>query len=464
MKDRIYIKKIKINTCAEKTFAWHERQGAVLRLTPPWISLKPVSGTGRGLDRGVKITFKVKIFTIPVKWESEHIEYIKNELFRDRQLKGPFALWDHTHRFIKQTESICIMEDYIIYRLPFGFLTAPFHRFAQSELERMFTYRHNILKYDLENNMSRVSGRQILVSGASGLIGNALVPFLQTCGYKVLRLVRHKKNLEEDEIYWDPYAKEPDLAGAGKIDAVINLNGLDISRGRWTQEHKKRIMDSRLIPTRVLVKAIKRLQHAPSVFISASATGYYGDAEDTVLTEESDMGDLFISRLCYHWERAASLGLPEATRPVQLRTGIVLTPAGGALKRMLPVFRAGAGVRIGHGRQYMSWISMEDLLYAVLHILNTEQIRGPVNLTAPAPVTNALFSEALASVSGGKVLFCLPAPIVRILWGQMGKETLLASARVTPEKLLSTGFSFRHETIIQGLREMLGRYRQERWT
>jgi uncharacterized protein (TIGR01777 family) len=462
MKDRIYIKKTEISTCLDKVFAWHEREGAVLRLTPPWIRLKPVSRTGRGLDRGVKIVFEMNFFGIPLRWESEHIEYIKNKLFRDRQVRGPFASWEHTHRFVKLTPSTCMVEDYIAYRLPLGFLSSPFYRLAQSELERIFTYRHNILKLDLESHMPLIQGRKVVVSGASGLIGSALVPFLQTCGYKVLCLVRHKNNLGENEIYWNPYAGEPDLSCAGKIDAVINLNGLDISRGRWTQEHKQRIMDSRIIPTRMLVKAINRLQHAPSVFISASATGYYGDAGNIALTEGSDMGDFFISRLCHHWERAATVDLPDTTRPVQLRTGIVLTPAGGALKRMLPVFRAGAGVRFGHGRQYMSWISMEDLLRAVLHILNENRICGPVNLTAPNPVSNAVFSRTLAAVSGGKLVFPLPESIVKILWGQMGRETLLASARVKPEKLMSTGFSFRHETLMQALREMLGKYRQNR--
>ncbi len=457
MTHNVYIKRTKINIPVETLFAWHARDGAISRLTPPWAPLKMISRSGPGIQKGVKVAFRLSLFKIPMIWEAEHIDYQANKEFKDRQIKGPFSKWEHTHRFISDGRENSIMEDKVEFELPFGFLSRPFYGFARKEFERMFNYRHRVLKYDLEHHPDVLKKKRILISGASGTIGSVLVPFLRTCGHEVIRLVRKKENFLEDELFWDPYKGILDLEKAGPIDAVINLNGVDISRGRWTKKRKKQIIDSRIFPTRLLVEKMKDLDHKPAVFISSSAIGFYGESGDKVLNETADMGDCFISRVCRQWEEASMNARKAGIRTIQLRTGVVLTPAGGALARMELPFKTGCGVRLSHGRQYMSWISLDDAISGILYILSHDKIKGPVNLTAPNPVTNKTFSKTLADVFFKKVFFVLPGFAAKALWGQMGKETLLTSARVRPEKLLDNGFLFQHETLSLALKDMLGR-------
>ena len=353
------------------------------------------------------------------------------------------------------------MEDRVEFKLPFGFLSWPLYGFARKELKRMFSYRHRVLKYDLEQNRQKIKKR-VLISGASGAIGSELVPFLQTCGYEVIRLVRNSKNLSKDELFWDPYKSILELEKAGPIDAVINLNGMDISKGRWTKKQKQLIIDSRTIPTKLLVEKINALEKKPEVFISASAIGIYGKGE-------KNNSECFISSVCKQWETASinnqiyaqknnPTDIKKTTiRTVQLRIGVVLTPAGGALKKMALPFKTGLGVKLSHGRQYISWISMDDVLSGIFYILNNNKIKGAVNLTAPTPVTNKEFSTTLARVFSKKLLFTMPKFMVKLLWGQMGEETLLTSINVTPDKLLDSGFLFQHKTILPALKDMLGK-------
>ncbi|MCK5695681.1 MAG: TIGR01777 family oxidoreductase [Desulfobacula sp.] len=457
MSYNIYIKKSKIKTPVEILFSWHAVNGAISRLTPPWAPLKMISHKGKGIQKGVKIAFRLSIFKIPMIWEAQHIEYQENKLFKDRQIRGPFSKWEHTHRFTADGKENSTMEDILEFKLPFGFLSRPFYGFAKKEFERMFRYRHRVLKYDLEHHVDKIPKKRILISGASGTIGSTLVPFLRTCGHEVIRLVRKKDNLLEDELFWDPYKNILDLETAGHFDVVINLNGVDISRGRWTDKQRKKIVDSRIIPTRLLVKKMSNLNQKPGVFISSSAIGYYGEGKDKVLTEDSGMGDSFISRVCKQWEDASVNAQRSGIRTIQLRIGVVLTPAGGALARMELPFKMGCGVKLSHGRQYMSWISMDDTVSGILHILGHPELQGPVNLAAPNPVTNKEFSQTLAKIFSKKLFFTMPKFIALALWGEMGKETLLTSARVRPGKLLDNGFSFQHETLLPALKDMLGR-------
>ncbi|HKK90967.1 MAG TPA: TIGR01777 family oxidoreductase, partial [Desulfobacteraceae bacterium] len=231
----------------------------------------------------------------------------------------------------------------------------------------------------------------------------------------------------------------------------------DISRGKWTTRRKKEIFDSRVIPTRLLAEKTAGLDKKPELFISSSAIGFYGSRGSDCLTESDAWGSLFISRVCNEWEQEVTPSEKAGIRCVTLRTGVVLTPAGGALARMVLPFRAGCGPVIDQGRQYMSWISMDDTLSAILHIIADDTIKGPVNLTAPTPVTNKEFSRKLACVFATKARFSFPAAMVKRVWGQMGEETLLASARVKPEKLLATGFRFQHPSLFPALQDLLGR-------
>jgi uncharacterized protein (TIGR01777 family) len=457
MTDRIYTKKTTINVPVEQLFAWHARNGAILRLTPPWAPLKLISRIGRGIDKGVRVRFKMNLFKIPMIWEAEHIDYQENVLFRDQQTKGPFGKWVHTHLFHADGKNHSIMEDRVTFKLPLGFLSLPFYGHAKKELERVFEYRHRVLKHDLEHRGGKVKKQRILISGASGTIGSILVPFLRTCGHEVIRLVRNPSNLADDELYWDPYNNLLDMEKAGPIDAVINLNGVDISRGKWTDKQRRLIIDSRVRPTTLLAERIREMKNPPSVFISSSAIGLYGDGKDRVLTENDPRGESFISSVCDQWEAASLKAERAGIRIVQLRIGVVLTPAGGALARMMLPFSLGLGTRLSHGNQYMSWISMDDALGGILHILENQAITGPVNLTAPHPVANKAFTRSLGQVFSRPAFFVIPRWVAMGLWGHMGKETLLTSARVVPEKLLKNGFVFEHNELAPALKDLLGR-------
>ena len=457
MIQKIFTWKTSIHAPISKVFQWHSRDGAIQRLTPPWAPLHLVSRKGKGIDKGVEVRFRIKIFGIPMFWEAKHVDFKENELFRDRQTKGPFAFWEHSHLFESQAEDVTVMQDQVRFSLPLGVLSLPFYGYAQKELARMFSYRHEVLKYDVENRVGRGPKQRILISGASGTIGKALVPFLRTLGHEVIRLARDVNDASDDVLFWDPYKGVLDMAAAGPIDAVINLNGVDISRGRWTEKKRAVIMDSRQTPTRLLAEKMAGLANPPATFLSASAIGFYGQGGDTKLSEASGVGQSFISRVCEAWE-AASLTAKEAgIRTVHLRTGVVLTPAGGALQRMAGPFAFGLGTRLSHGRQYMSWISMEDMLGSIVHLLENKAVEGPVNLTAPEPVTNAEFTRTLARVLSRPAPFVLPKPFILALWGDMGKETLLASARVMPQELLDSGYRFVHTRLEPALRHLLGK-------
>ncbi|MBU0970045.1 MAG: TIGR01777 family oxidoreductase [Proteobacteria bacterium] len=457
MKERIFTKKTYINVPVGQLFAWHARNGAILRLTPPWAPLKLISRIGSGIDKGVKVRFRMRLFKIPMIWEAEHIDYQENILFQDHQTRGPFGKWVHTHLFHAQGENGSVMEDRVCFKLPFGFLSLPFYSHAEKQLARVFDYRHRVLKQDLERRADKVRKQRILISGASGTIGSSLVPFLRTCGHEVIRLVRNPSDLAEDTLFWDPYKNILDMEKAGPIDAVINLNGVDISRGKWTDVQKKQILDSRVCPTLFLAKKISQMAQPPDVFISSSAIGLYGDRKDQVLTEKDTKGDSFISHVCEQWEQASLKAMDAGIRTVQLRIGVVLTPAGGALARMVLPFSLGLGTRLSHGNQYMSWISMDDALGGILHILENRNLEGPVNLTAPHPVTNRDFTRTLGRVFGRPAFFVIPRRVALALWGDMGKETLLASARVVPEKLEKNGFVFEHYALTPALKDMLGK-------
>ncbi len=457
MKDHVYVKQTKINVPVETLFRWHTENDAVLRLTPPWVRLEPVHRSGDGIGKGVTVQFRLRVLGMPLTWESEHVQYRENNLFTDVQTKGPFTKWEHTHRFIPMADGdSTTMEDSIVFKLPFGLLSRPFYGIFRKKLERIFTYRHRVLKQDLEQYAFRTKRKRVLVSGASGTIGRMLVPFLRTCGHEVVRLVRKKGNLLPDEVAWDPYSGVLDLEAAGPVDAVINLNGADISKGRWTEKQKKRIIDSRVIPTRVLAEKISRLDRRPDVFLSASAVGFYGKGGEHILTEADPEGDFFISEVCSRWETASEAARQAGVRTVHLRTGIVLTPAGGALAKMLPPFRAGMGIVFAPGSQYMSWISVDDEIAAILFALENDSVSGPVNLTAPSPVTNRAFSKTLAGVFSKRVFLRMPRFMTKLIWGEMGKETLVASVRAEPRKLKDHGFSFRHTDLSGALRDVLG--------
>jgi uncharacterized protein (TIGR01777 family) len=284
---------------------------------------------------------------------------------------------------------------------------------------------------------------RILISGASGLIGSALVPSLESHGYEVARLVRRES--EANELHWDPTNPiPPDLVSG--FDAVIHLSGESIT-GRWTKAKKTRIRDSRVVSTTNLSEALAEADSPPKTFLCASATGYYGSRGDEVLTEDSPLGTGLLPEICQEWESATEPAAISGIRTANLRTGILLGREGGALKPMLLPFRLGLGGRIGSGRQWWSWIHIEDFVAAVHHILRNESVNGPVNIASPNAVTNAEFTKTLAGVLKRSAILPVPAFAARLALGELADEAVLASARVLPRKLNDSRFTFRHPEL-----------------
>ena len=295
----------------------------------------------------------------------------------------------------------------------------------------------------------------IAVSGSHGFIGSALVGSLPAAGHRVTPLVRGRSSVEGG-IAWNAEAAYVDTAKLEAIDAVVHLAGEPIP-GRWTPRKKARILESRVKGTRLIAEAISHLAKPPQVFVCASAIGYYGDRGEEILREESPSGGGFLAQVCREWEAATEPAAKKGIRVVNLRTGIVLGAGGGALAKMLTPFRMGVGGRIGSGRQYMSWIALDDLVGVVHHVLNTASLRGPVNAVAPDPVTNAEFTKTLGRVLSRPTIFPLPAFVVKLAFGQMGEEALLGSQRVEPARLQASGYKFRSPELEGTLRRAAGK-------
>jgi uncharacterized protein (TIGR01777 family) len=298
----------------------------------------------------------------------------------------------------------------------------------------------------------------VLVTGSTGLVGSALVRELSGRGHDVTRLVRPStEGGGTGEARWDPESGIVSLCKGRRMDAVVHLAGEKIAGLAWTPERKATIKDSRVKGTRILCESLLRLERPPATLVCASATGYYGDRGDEVLREESPPGTGFLAGVCREWEEATGEAARRGVRVVNLRIGMVLSAEGGALAKMLPAFRAGAGGRIGSGKQYMSWIALSDLVGVILYALATDSLAGPVNAVAPGSVTNREFTKALGRVLGRPTVAFLPAFAARLLFGEMADELLLAGARVEPAKLSASGYRFRFPELEGALRHVLGK-------
>ena len=462
MSAQLFVRRTRIELSAEEVFRWHARPGALERLTPPWAGVRVIERTG-GIANGGRVVLSMPVGPLHVRWVAEHRDYVEGRQFRDVQVEGPFARWEHTHRFEPDGPAACYLQDRIEYELPLGpvggWLGGPMVR---SMLDATFAYRHAVTVQDLAAHAAH-DGRplHVGVTGASGLIGSALVALLSTGGHRVTRLVRDRPRPEvENAMLWDPSTGrlEQFRSDLGPLDAVVHLAGESIAAGRWTPARKARIKESRIDGTRRLCESLARLAQPPQTLICASAIGYYGDRRSQTLDEESSPGSGFLAEVCREWEAATAPAHERGIRVVLLRIGVVLTAAGGALAQMLLPFQLGAGGRLGSGQQWMSWVSLDDVIVAMLHALRTESLDGPVNAVAPSPVTNAEFTRTLGRVLSRPTLFTVPAAVARLAFGEMADEALLASTRVTPTRLVSTGYVFRHPDLEGTLRHTLGRF------
>jgi uncharacterized protein len=431
----------------DEVFAWHARPGAITRLMPPWPPVQVEQEAGSVRDGQAVLRLPAGL-----RWVAAHQpgDYHPPHEFTDVLTSLPLAAvatWRHTHQFAPAGPRATRVTDVVQTPLPPGVLRP------------MFAYRHRQLAGDLA---AHTRARElcpdrltIAVTGSGGLIGTALTALLSTGGHQVIRLVRRPPR-HGGERHWDPDDPASDLLSG--VDAVIHLAGASIG-GRFTPGRKQEIRDSRVIPTRRLAELAAVTTPGLRAFVTASAIGIYGpDRGDEVLTETSARGDGFLADVVAGWEDATAPAAQAGLRIVQVRTGIVQSPRGGMLRLLCPLFEAGLGGRLGSGRQWLSWIGLDDLLDIYLRAVTDQVLSGPVNAVAPVPVRNAGYTATLASVLHRPAVLPVPAFGPRLLLGGEGARQIAeASQFVRPQRLIDAGHHFRHPGLAVALRHMLGR-------
>jgi uncharacterized protein (TIGR01777 family) len=485
----------------EALFAYHNGPGALQRLIPPWESVA-VESSDYSLEPGSTVVLKMKLGPIALRWVAVHGDFDPPNRFEDRQQSGPFAYWHHRHLFCegfcdgnvpektleidsaafqssdlaegKSAESgVSTLIDSIDYQVPLGKIGNFFGgQSVRRQLSAMFKYRHRVTRDDLmlfEKYPSQPLA--IAVSGATGLVGTELSGLLNLAGHRVVRLVRDPQEAtpgtgpivdvapanKGDTHAIAPWALDGQASRLEGVDAVIHLAGKSIADRRWTEEVKREIRDSRVVMTRQLCESIAKLDRPPKTLLCASAIGIYGDRGDEWLDEGATHADDFLGDVATQWEEACRPAIEAGIRVVNLRFGIILSPRGGALQKMLTPVKLGVGGRLGNGKQWWSWIGIDDVIGAIYHCLMTENLNGPVNIVAPNPTTNSEFTKTLGSILHRPTLIPAPATGLRIALGEMADALLLTSTRVNPQVLVETGYQFRHADLRSCLQHLLGR-------
>lgn len=436
----------------DDVFAWYARPGAFERLSPPWAPMRLVTEAGSLKDGRAELSLPGGL-----RWVAEHQAdcYDPPRRFVDTMGSAGLASlpariavrWRHIHEFEDLGDNRTRVIDRVQTPVP------------GAALRPMFIYRHRQLADDLAaHRLAAERGlapSTIAVTGSSGLVGSAVSAFLRTGGHRVIHLVRGTAH-GSDERQWNPGDPDPDLLAG--VDAVIHLAGASIA-GRFTDKHRNAVRDSRIGPTRRLAELLAQTADRPAVLVSASAVGYYGyDRGDEALTEASERGDGFLADVVEDWENATAPATQAGARVVRVRTGIVQSPRGGTLKLMRPLFSAGLGGRLGDGRQWLSWIGIDDLVDVYHRALWDTTLSGPVNAVAPQPVRNAEYTRTLAHVLRRPAVLPVPALGPRLLLGAQGaRELACASQRVIAQQLSQAGHRFRQPDLDDALRHLLGR-------
>lgn len=440
----------------DEVFAWHERPGAIRRLTPPFMAEVAVEPT-MGLRDGSRAELLLLGAPPPLnRWVAEHFDHNPPESFSDRAVRGPLPGWVHHHRFEDLGGSTRVRDD-VSFELPraaIGPARAVGTPIARAQLKRMFAYRHRQLLDDLEFAATHPSKPlRIAMTGSTGLIGRELDAFLRSLGHVVVPIVRGPG--ATGAIGWDPASGRIDEEALAAVDVVVHLAGKPIG-SRFTDAHKREIRSSRIGPTTRLAEVLARLD-GPRTLVSASGIGYYGADRPGWTREADEPGDDFLARVCVDWEAATVPAAQAGLRVVNVRTGIVLTPRGGSLAQQLPLFRAGIGGPLGDGTSWQSWISIDDIIGIYAHAVLDEGLRGPVNAAAPVPVTAREFATTLGAVLRRPALVPVPSFGPRLLLGTEGADQLaLASQRVSSAKVEASGYEFRQATLEEALRHVLG--------
>jgi len=448
-----------VDAPAERVFAWHEQAGAFERLSPPWADVRIVQREG-GIRDGARVVLEVRKGPVHVTGELRHRGFVAGREFQDEQVRGPFASYVHTHRFLPTESGGCLVQDEVAWDAPnqpgIDLFSTPV---IEREMGRLFPFRHERLRNDLDLH-GRYADRprlSVAISGASGFIGSALRHFLTSGGHRVVPMVRSRERVRDGAVYWNWRTGEIDREALAKVDAVVHLAGEPILGLRWTEDKKREILDSRVKGTELIARTMAELHSGPTTLVSGSGVHYYGDRGDEALTEGSSPGRGFLAEVTQAWEEATRRAERSGIRVVCIRTGFVLSPAGGALGAVLLPFKLGAGGRIGSGRQYLPWIDLDDQVGIIYHALMSDRVRGPLNLSAPHPVPQATFASTLGRVLGRPTVVPVPGLAIRALLGQMGEETLLQGQRARPRRTEESGYRFLYEDLEDSLRHQLGR-------
>ncbi len=447
---QVFESSVELPVSIEQAFAYHERDGALNRLIPPWESVAIESSDG-SIKPGSRVTLVMRVLGVPFRWRAEHGTYDPPNRFEDRSLAGPFAYWHHRHIFQSLGPQQTRLIDRVDYKVPLGtFGQAIGGAFVRRQLATMFNYRHRVTRDDLtmmaQNPMPPMT---IGVTGSNGLVGNELVNLLSLMGHQVFRAKRNGSGASTTFSLDRPN-------GWNDCDIVIHLAGKSIAEQRWSPRVKDELRDSRVTPTRTLCETLASQPKPPKAFLCASATGIYGNRGDEILTEQSQLGSDFLAEIAKDWEAACEPARNARIRTVNLRFGIVVSPRGGALAKMLTPAKWGLGGSIGSGNQWWSWLSIDDLLGIVYHIIANDSIEGPINCVSPNAVTSSEFSKTLGGVLRRPSFMSLPSPAVRLALGEMADALLLASSRVQPLRLLQSGYLFRHPQLADTLQDLLG--------
>ncbi len=442
----------------DNLFAWHEAPGALERLMPPWENARVVRRDA-GLEPGVRVHVRLKLGPFWLPWDAEHVALDRPHAFEDIQARGPFKTWHHTHRFTAIDDAHTELHDDVRYELHGGALgRLAGGAIVRAKLERMFAFRHRVLTRDLARHANTTTRLRIGVTGSSGLIGEALCAFLTTGGHSVVRLVRRAAR-GDDEVPWDPARGVDDPARLEGLDGFVHLAGEPISAPRWSEARRRAIDESRGPATERLVDVLAGLDAPPRAFIAASGIGAYRRTDDGAVRDESSPIDssTFLGGVAARWEAAAARIEAVGSRRVSLRLGVVLSPRGGALARLLPPTLWAFGGRLGAGTQRWSWVSLDDVLGAIHHALIDDDLHGPVNVVAPAPTAQIDVARTLARVVRRPAVLPVPAGALRARLGERAGPLVLDDLAVRPTRLLEAGFVWQDADLEGALRHMLGR-------
>ena len=459
----LFVHKAKFDANKKQIWDWYNSDGAFRRIMPEWEGIQPINA-GRLVD-GDETIFKVKMGPLRQKWVARHHSVVPGESFADRMIKGPFGAWNHHHEFESKSGQMTSVIDNVEYKLPLHIFTGWSAGFTVlPRMKQMFEFRSVRVANDLKQIQAtaKLPRQRILVSGSTGMIGLQLCAFLEAAGHDVHRLLRPSTKLPSDVdstkvVKWNDLTGEILEGDMNGFDSIIHLAGAGIGDKRWSKKRLKLIRDSRIIPTENLAKIVAGLENPPKKMLCSSAIGFYGNRGTEVLDENSSAGNDMLSDLCKDWENASSAAKDAGINVIHLRTGIVMSPLGGALAKLLLPAKMGAGGPVGGGKQMQSWISLDDEIYAIHHLMMKEDSEGAYNLTAPNPVSQKQFAKTLGKVLRRPAFAPLPGFVIKMLFGQMGKKLVLEGQDVKPNRLLESGYEFTHSELESCLRSCLGK-------